>query len=274
MPTSSSVALSNRRWPDSPLGIIQFHGAFLFGSCPRRHYSPLLNELHDRGYPSVLHQFPLNPFQSNHWSVALQLLKGRQEVVDQIRSVHGDSAADFFDDPANSCWLGHSLGAKFLLLLEILSLSKGSLQDVLSQSLGPTEANSVLTDIENLGETPSVMNQPTVLLAPEISNTVRLFKSEWQLDLGRSLPNMQAMKKLLLNTPNRFNLADVIEFNSDRIAADDVRFLRTWLQETGKEPSSDNNLPGGHFTPLALQIESLADAITSNFSRLRLRLGP
>ncbi len=272
MLTSSSVVVSDKPWPESPLGVIQFHGAFLFGSCPERHYAPLLDALHERGYPSVLHQFPLDPLRFNHWSVALSLLVGRTKIVDQVRIKHGIKAADFCADPTNSCWLGHSLGCKYLLILEVLSLSRKTLQETLYQVLGIDEASHVLREVEQLVDIPSVQDQPTVLLAPEVSNTIRLFKSDWQLDFGRSRPNRKSMEMLLRSTPGRFNLTDVISFSSDRIAQDDVRLLRSVLPDRDIEHLGPYDLPGGHFAPLTLQIDSLADTIISSISHNRMRV--
>lgn len=271
---SSQVQLRRAPWPDSPRGVIHLHGAFLFGSCPTRHYAPLLDALLQRGYGAVLHRFPLNPGRFNHWSVALDLLLERQAVLEQVRRLHGPAAAEFCADPDNSCWLGHSLGCKYLILLEILSLPRARLLQVLGGALEAAQVESVLNAIDRLGTVATVQNQPTVLLAPEVSNTIRLWRSNWQLDFGRSRPNRQAMGQLLRLTPDRFSLTGVVGFRSDRIAADDVELLRAELTRRRVAPLPQQDLPGDHFAPLALQVDALADAIAAGFTQLRSRLQP
>jgi hypothetical protein len=101
-----------------PRGIIQFIGAFIFGSFPAGAYRPLMQELHSRGFSIVLHRFPLNPFQFNHWDVALGLLERSRRIQHQIATGTGfrDTALedadstdttsadrDFYLDPTNTC---------------------------------------------------------------------------------------------------------------------------------------------------------------------------
>lgn len=268
--------LLDRPWPEAPLGLIQLHGAFLFGSCPSRHYAPLLNALLERGYPAVLHRFPLDPRGFDHWSVALDLLLARRDASALIRERHGAAAAAFSEDPANSCWLGHSLGSKFLILLEILSLPDQHCWQVLEESLGENEADRVISlrKSKGLSVSDNVNNQPTLLLAPEVSNTVRILRSNLQLDFGRSLPGRRAVEMLLQQTPNRFGLTAVIAFLSDRLAVDDVELLRRDLCRRQVPPIPVQDLPGGHFEPVGLHVESLANAVSIGFSQLRARLSP
>ncbi len=273
MGRSSQVQLRPTPWPDSPRGVVHLHGAFLFGSCPSRHYAPLLDALLQRGYGAVLHRFPLNPGRFDHWSVALELLLSRRTVLEQVRRLHGPAAAEFCADPSNSCWLGHSLGCKYLILLEILSLPRARLQQVLEDALEPAQAESVLNATDRLGAIDTLQNQPTVLLAPEVSNTMRFWRSDWQLDFGRSRPNRQTMGQLLRLTPDRFGLTGVVSFRSDGIAADDVQLLRAELQRRSVAPLAQQELPGGHFAPVALHVEALADTIAAGYGQLRSRLG-
>ena len=115
----------------NPKGVIQFIGSFIFGSFPSWAYKDLNRFLFDQGYSLILYKFPLNPFQFNHWQVAVDLLKEQYDLkVEIIQALKKENKPtnilNLYANPTNYLWLGHSLGSKYIILLEILSNSPES----------------------------------------------------------------------------------------------------------------------------------------------------
>jgi len=260
-----------------PRGVIQFIGAFLFGSFPGSAYRPLLQALYAQGYSLVLHRFSFNPVQFNHWQVAFGLLERKQQVLDQIQQALPPDKAAFYADPTNTCWLGHSLGCKFILLLEILSNQPDRREEILRGALPVLAAESILARLGHMERTSAdggqgVRDQASILLAPEISNTVRVLRSGWQISRQGVQPNLQQTKDLVLASFELFNLTGVIGFNSDGISLDDVEFLRSELARREVPSLPIAELEGWHFEPLGLHVGRLAQSIDDGFVQLRATL--
>jgi hypothetical protein len=267
-----------------PRGIIQFIGAFIFGSVPASTYRPLVQELYSRGFSLVLHRFPLNPLQFNHWDVALGLLQRARRIRNQIATENAFPATasadrDFYLDPTNTLWLGHSLGCKFLLLLEILSNEPIRREAILRKLLPAAEVGSILSRLSdssgsnssNLSQGeffPVIRNQPTILMAPEISNTVRILRSGFQFSNRRALPNKTQTESLILDSTELFHLTRVVSFDWDGISVDDVDFLRSVLIQRGTPTPVVEHLYGWHLEPLSARVVELADKIEVGFQRL------
>lgn len=237
-----------------PKRVLQFVGAFLFGSFPQNYYGSLFNSLAKRGYAIVAHRFPCNPLQYDHWEVALRLL---QEQHSQ-KILHADAA---------NAWIGHSLGCKFIILMEILS-NQSKRRDIVLQSILPRpkadqlieRVNSILLD--NRVSTSLIYNQPSLFMAPEISNTFRLFRSGWQFNNGQAQPTLQQTKDMVNTSTELFNLTRIISFDQDLIAEDDVEFLTDQLRRRHVSNPVEM-LEGGHFGPLSVDIKALVDKIDS-----------
>lgn len=103
-----------------PKGVIQFIGGALFGSFPTIFYHYFLKKLYAAGYTIVALPFR---FTFDHWSVSLQLLREhyvlRQAIIEKVIDLGYDP--EIYLKDANYRWLGHSLGCKYILLLELLS---------------------------------------------------------------------------------------------------------------------------------------------------------
>ena len=103
-----------------PKGIIQFIGGALFGSFPTIFYHHFLNKLFQSGYTIIA--FPFR-FTFNHWSVSLQLLREqyvlRQEIIKKVINLNYNP--QIYLEDKNYQWIGHSLGCKYIILLELLS---------------------------------------------------------------------------------------------------------------------------------------------------------
>jgi len=289
--SNSQVALH-----PNPKGIIQFIGSFIFGSFPAWSYKYLHQYLFDQGYSLILYQFPLNPLQFNHWEVSFGLLKEqyllKTEIVKTLKQENKpDNVIDTYSNPANYLWLGHSLGCKYIILLEISSNEPTRRSQILRQCLDKKdsiEAIKQIASIESvqqisqgvinqlLPKTESVnqfliKDQPSILLAPEISNTVRILRSGWRISNSLANPNQKQTECLIGSSTELFNLTGVISFNLDSIAEDDVVFMVEQIKHKSFQPLY-KELEGSHFEPLSISIEHLGQCIVHFFDQLKSRL--
>ncbi|MEL6581502.1 MAG: DUF1350 family protein [Cyanobacteria bacterium J06621_12] len=103
-----------------PKGVIQFIGGAFFGSFPTVFYHYFLKKLYEAGYTILVLPFR---FTFDHWSVSLQLLREhytlRLGLIEQVIGLGYDPEVYLQD--ANYRWVGHSLGCKYIMLLELLS---------------------------------------------------------------------------------------------------------------------------------------------------------
>jgi len=279
-------------------GIIQFIGAFIFGSCPKNSYKYLLknlyNDLYNQGYSLVIYKFPCNPLQFNHWSVAINLLISvYQARVGIIKELHKNNSKEleFYANDENYYWLGHSLGCKYILLLELLSDNDISRRDAVLQSSlrekylsnafsSISRADSARTiaqrEITNLLKKPCslepfIRNQPSLLLAPEINNSVQILNFSVSPSSRLGFPNRREMQNLIINSSQLFKLMGIISFTWDGIARDDVEFLRTQLRCRKFLPFLHKVFFGWHFTPQGVHVEKLVSCIDLILHELRQR---
>lgn len=263
---SARLATSKLLLAPEQKGVIQFIGSFLFGSFPQQAYAPLLGLLRDQGYSIVLYRFPLNPLQFNHWEVAIGLYREQLKIRALLSS---------YGEPPAFSWLGHSLGCKFIVLLEVLSHAPLRRQELLRTVLGAAAASELLRQIESSWPAPPfIRDQPSVFLAPEISNTVRLLRSSWRLRSPGTRPNQLQTEELIKGSPELFNLTGLVRFRSDSIAEDDVSFLEAQLAYRQPYPPLVQDLEGWHFEPLGLHVETLSRTIVSGLELLRSRITP
>jgi hypothetical protein len=103
-----------------PKGIVQFIGGALFGTFPTIFYDFFLRRLFAEGYTIIALPFK---FTFDHWSVSLQLLReqyvARKALIEEVKRLQYDTKIYLEDQ--NYRWVGHSLGCKYIILLELLS---------------------------------------------------------------------------------------------------------------------------------------------------------
>jgi hypothetical protein len=133
----------------NPKGIIQFIGSFIFGSFPVRAYKYLHHYLFAQGYSLILYRFPLNPIQFNHWEVSFSLLKEqyllKTEIIKALKEENQpDDVINTYSNPANYLWLGHSLGCKYIILLEISSNEPTRRIQILRECLDERDADEAI----------------------------------------------------------------------------------------------------------------------------------
>ena len=280
-----------------PKGVIQFIGGFISGSFPQNSFKHLFQHLYNKGYSLVVYHFPFHPFQFNHWSVAIEILedlyKVRFKIIKQLFcSTAKDQQLDFYANDHNYFWLGYSLGCKYILLLEILSDDYDEFQRrsrVLSSCLAREDIEKTQKDIkradcyrnsamENISEllgrscsiNPFIRDQPSLLLAPEINNTVQVVNQHISLFSFWDFPNRCEIQCLIRKSTEIFNLMALISFDRDTIAEDDVAFLDCQLQNREFQPFLHKVLPGTHNAPLEPN-ENLVSCIDLILQELRQR---
>ncbi|MDJ0733848.1 MAG: DUF1350 family protein [Nostocaceae cyanobacterium] len=297
--SNSWVALNS-----NPKGIIQFIGSFVFGSFPLNSYKSLFQNLFEQGYTIFVFRFPFNPLGFNHWRVATNLLqeeyKLRVEIIrflTQNQEKYQNNLEIYLND-TNYYWLGHSLGCKYISLLEILSNDTNRRQLILQKSLGNRYNSKLKSCIKSvdvareeaeqkitalLNQTINInkffiKDQPSIFLAPEISYTVTLngitisttnFIPRLNLLI---YPNVRETKCMICQSTNLFNLTGIISFAQDFIARDDVSFLLKQLYRRRFTPPLHQELSGCHFEPNGMQIEHLGTCINQMFTELRQKI--
>jgi hypothetical protein len=162
-----------------PKGVIEFLGGALFGSVPNISYSHFLHSLYEAGYTVITLPFR---FGLDHAAIAEDLLSERDNVLQQLGNSHQDLPR---------FWVGHSLGCKYIILLEADQ---------------------------------KIWNQPSLLIAPDISDTkdaVPIPPVAAFLDaIGRGVnPDRKETQALLKEKKNSlFNLTALISFEGDELA--------------------------------------------------------
>jgi len=238
-----------------PRGVIQFIGGAFFGTFPTLFYRHLLEVLYQEGYTLVVLPFR---FSLRHWQIAYSLLEEQhrlRQILPDLANHHG-YASSMYQDVSSYQWLGHSLGCKYMALLELLSGDDDSVAAALPETLEETYRNSA-----------GIWSQGSVLLAPDISDLesaipipalVSLFNS-----LGVSVRPDREETLDLIRQSALFNLTAMISFHRDTVAGSlldsepnksDVLWLSQYLEQ---KSASMKELPGNHLEPLGWRIGNL-----------------
>ncbi len=104
-----------------PKGVIQFIGGAFFGTFgPMFFYRYLLECLFKQGYTIIL--LPFN-FTFNHYTEAGFLIKEQYKLMPELVRMAELAGYEFktYLDDSNFSWIGHSIGCKYVALLEAFS---------------------------------------------------------------------------------------------------------------------------------------------------------
>lgn len=205
--------------PD-PIGVIEFLGGALYGTFPHLSYSHFLNSLYDARYTVIA--VPFRP-GFDHSNIAESLLAERDRIRKELN----------YPTTIPHFWVGHSLGCKYIVLLEALG---------------------------------KLFNQPSLLIAPDISDTqdalpipvVASLLDRYKLG---ATPSRQAIQTLVRKS-RLFNLTALISFDHDTIAGNfatspDKSDVAWFAHELGNRPGSGflkAEISGGHREPVAIPI--------------------
>lgn len=283
-----------------PVRMVHLIGGFTFGSLPQIFYQHLAERLcREKRYSVVLHPFRFTPFLPDHWALALGLYE-RLRLL-QLRDLPLLSARDpFYLFRSNHVWLGHSLGCKLIELLELLSLPFDQRHAALLSILRPEEVQRIeqliggtvqrlqtvaqglgdsseaqdlfavewqrqLTRRQQAVEPQFILDQASVLMAPQLSGAQRLPGTGLRLVDSRVQPSWEQTCYLVRSQQSIFHLTDVIRFEEDQIAADDIHFLEQVLQarQGRRDRAVVREVPGGHLRPLC-PTTALVEAIDAS----------
>lgn len=250
-----------------PKGVIQFIGGAFFGSFPTVFYRYFLSQLFADGYTIIALPFR---FSFQHWSIAIALLKEQsilqQVIADEARKLGYDDS--IYADASKYFWVGHSLGCKYIALLEFLSESDW--QDKLRQCADFREVEQVERAFESINPgKSSILNQPSLLIAPDISDTESaipipaLARLLDRLGLG-AIPTRK-QTQCFIKLSDLFNLTAMSSFSQDTVAGSltdsskspdiqaksDVLWLFQQLHERGL---INQELPGKHLEPVGIRV--------------------
>lgn len=104
-----------------PKGVIQFIGGAFFGTFgPMFFYRHLLECIYQQGYTIIL--LPFN-FTFDHYSEAGFLIREQYKLIPELvrmAELAGYEYKTYLDD-SNFSWIGHSIGCKYIALLEAFS---------------------------------------------------------------------------------------------------------------------------------------------------------
>lgn len=121
-----------------PQGVIQFVGGAFFGTFwPMLFYRSLLQRLFNDGYTIVI--LPFN-FTFDHYAEAGFLIREQYEIMPELvrRSIFAGYEYEAYLSDESFSWLGHSIGCKYIALLEAL----GALP-LIGESNNPKYADNV-----------------------------------------------------------------------------------------------------------------------------------
>ncbi|NJN37587.1 MAG: DUF1350 family protein [Acaryochloridaceae cyanobacterium CSU_3_4] len=240
-----------------PIGVVQFIGGAFFGTFPNIFYRYLLKSIYDQGYTIIALPYR---FTFSHWSVAIGLVREqsalRKAILDEAQR-RGYDYKIYKEDPTsadrNYFWIGHSLGNKYIALLELLTdLETKSEQEILGNCVGADQYQEIEDQLKNVDfKDISLLNQPSILIAPAITGiegaipvkAIADLIKRWGFDVKPSVEQTHC----LIEKSSLFGLMGLISFDQDEIARETVDWLQTHLPH---KPAQRAKLKGEHLTPL------------------------
>lgn len=251
-----------------PKGIILFIGGAFFGSFPTVSYEYLLKQLFFSGYTVIVLPFR---FTFSHWSVALSLLEEERVVRQRIVSIlkkSGFSAEDYeiYLNNKNYIWLGHSLGCKYIALLELLAdwqNESDKTRDLIKSCTRESDEyiNEIMQRIRDIKI--SFKDQRSIIVAPDISSTNDAipipFLPQILDGIGLGVNPTQKETFNLIKASSLFNLTAMISFSEDHQSGsikDTITSEKTtpWLLENLKSKLLHKEIKGQHLRPLGCQL--------------------
>lgn len=255
-----------------PRGVVQFVGGAFFGTFgPTLWYRYLFKALFDRGYTIVVLPFR---FTFRHWPVALKLLRELYRVRESVIRELAGEYAEFYNDDANYSPIGHSLGCKYIMLLEVLSDRWQTVKNRLRQECRVNAADydtiirelvaiyrevkrskSLKTPTGNFGNL-VLGDRQTLWIAPDFSDTERAipFFGRFLDRFGLGVRPTRRQTQCLLTNRQRFDRTATISFAADTVAGS-LGFKGSnifWLYEQLQNRIEFFEFPGDHLEPLGI----------------------
>jgi len=245
-----------------PKGVMQFIGGAFFGSFPTVFYRYLLEQLYLDGYTIIALPFR---FTFNHWSVASSLLREQQTLrplLEQLAAQLGYESTVYRQSSRYS-WVGHSLGCKYIALLELLAGDPDeTFQLIETYGKRPqAQTQAIQQSLQNVSIT--IRDQPSLLLAPDIGDTADAIKLPFLPALldhfgWGVLPTKKGTFDFIQHS-SLFHLTAMLSFRDDHIAGSETlppgidNTVRTLL-ESLKSKLLHQEIEGAHLRPLGLAL--------------------
>jgi Protein of unknown function (DUF1350) len=253
----------------NPKGVIQFIGGAFFGTFPTIFYRYFLRTLFEEGYTIIALPFR---FSFRHWSIAIELL-AEQEILRRHLTEASTKLrypSSIYQHKNNYFWLGHSLGCKYISLLEFLSSERW--QDTVSYCVKEPD-NRLIINLVTDSDSPSIFNQPSLLIAPDISDTESAIPVKLVAQIldriGLGVKPTRKETQCLIERSKLFNLTALISFDKDTLAGSKTDVSKSveiqvesdilWLiKELNKKslPILHQELKGKHLEPLGIRFQN------------------
>lgn len=204
-----------------PKGVVQFIGGAFFGTFPTLFYRYFLSQLFAEGYTIIALPFR---FSFRHWSIAVSLLKEQEVISKELIAIAKKMGYNYnvYQEKSNYFWVAHSLGSKYVAMLEFLS--DANWEKIVSDCVDNSQIDQIKNMVESIigREEISIKGQASLLIAPDISNTesaipvpaiARLIDK-----LGLGVKPTRKDTQCFIESSNLFNLTGLISFDKDTIA--------------------------------------------------------
>lgn len=250
-----------------PRGVIQFIGGAFFGTFPTLFYRHFLEQLFRAGY--TIAAFPFR-FSFRHWGIAASLFVEQQELrAALLAEVKDAKSQEVYGDGNNYFWVGHSLGCKYVELLEFLSGPEW--RKIVCQHCGEATVQRIELTLESVtgGRPVSICGQASLLMAPDISDTASAipFKrlAHWFDQVGLGVLPTRQQTQAFIQDSKLFNLTGMISFDRDTVAGSAQDEFRSpeiqknsdvlWLLRLLRQKQQPHReLPGDHLEPMGVAI--------------------
>ena len=218
--------------PPKPRAIVVVLGGAFFGTFPTLFYRRLLRDIHDAGFGVLALPFR---FTFQHWDVALSLAIDKsaieQDVIYELNQrllAEGEPACTQIP----TLWLAHSLGCKYVALLELLTDTEvnHNRAAVLAafKEASPAQAAELSRKLEAIDmDRISLSNQPQILIDPVIADLEGAVPFEPLKKLFDRLLKVIPSRETTFNLIGKsslFNLTTIVDLHS-QLAANTIQCL-------------------------------------------------
>lgn len=249
----------------NPKGVVQFIGGAFLGSHPTLFYRYFLRKVFEEGYTIIALPFR---FSFRHWPIAISLLKEQQVLRKELTNIAHSLGYEheIYQDKSNYFWIGHSLGCKYITLLEFFSGEDW--EKILEGCVGNSELQyqQIKTSLQDTElEKPSIKGQASLLIAPDISDTESAipkpltFVARFLDKVGLGVLPTKRQTQCFIEGSHLFNLTALISFKKDTIAGNktDKNSDVFWMIEQlklRKPPILHEEMPGKHLEPIGIKV--------------------
>lgn len=257
----------------NPKGVVQFMGGAFFGTFPTVFYRYFLRNIFEQGYTIVALPFR---FSFRHWPIAIGLLKEQDVLTEEITKIANklNYQSEVYQNKENYFWIGHSLGCKYITLLEFLSGDEWESILLASDVNTQKQAQQIKSSLQDFGiKKLSIKGQKSLLMAPDISDTQSAipkplaFIAKFLDGVGLGVLPTRKQTQYFVDRSDLFNLTALISFSQDAIAGSqndkdkseevqkdsDVLWLIHELKDR-EFPILHQEMPGKHLEPIGIKI--------------------